>query len=189
MKGIGPAKIPDILKAREQGAFTSLEDVMARVPKSSFSKTVGEALIKAGAFDFEDPNRYAMLNKFYDLRKDKSDKVPRYNPEQYGDQAMIAFEKEILGVPITKLPWWDTLNDGATIRDVIFKIKGRKEHMQKNGKLMLFCTGTYEGTDIECVIFASVYAKAAGILQNKTVHLSGKKEGAKLIVNNVKPVI
>jgi len=50
IKGVGEAAIRDIVRARkEKGEFATFEELIARIPKGSFNKRIGEALIKAGA--------------------------------------------------------------------------------------------------------------------------------------------
>ncbi len=52
IKGIGEKTIEGIIASRgEGGAFRSLPDLLLRVDLKTVNKTVGEALIKAGAFD------------------------------------------------------------------------------------------------------------------------------------------
>ncbi len=53
IKGVGESAIEAILEAREKGPFTSLFDFCSRVDSRRVNKKVMEALVKAGAFDFE----------------------------------------------------------------------------------------------------------------------------------------
>lgn len=65
IKGVGAAAIPEIMARRP---YLSVEDAIIRIPKKAFNKRVGEALIKSGAFDFENTNRYELLNEFNKVR-------------------------------------------------------------------------------------------------------------------------
>lgn len=51
VKGVGTAAVEEILRAREESLFTSVEDFARRVSTSKVNRRAWEALIKAGAFD------------------------------------------------------------------------------------------------------------------------------------------
>ncbi|MDR0955970.1 MAG: hypothetical protein LBM73_02485, partial [Candidatus Nomurabacteria bacterium] len=51
VKGVGGAVIDEILRARSNGAFTSIEDFARRVSSRIVNKRVWESLIMSGAFD------------------------------------------------------------------------------------------------------------------------------------------
>lgn len=51
IKGIGAASVSEIIKARKDGAFTSLFDFTSRVSQGAVSRRALESLITAGAFD------------------------------------------------------------------------------------------------------------------------------------------
>jgi DNA polymerase-3 subunit alpha len=53
IKGVGEGAIESILEARKTGPFTSLFDFCARIDSRRVNKKVIEALVRAGAFDFE----------------------------------------------------------------------------------------------------------------------------------------
>jgi len=57
IKGVGAAAIEAIVEARAQGPFLSLLDFCSRVDGRRVNKRVVEALVKAGAFDFEEKPR------------------------------------------------------------------------------------------------------------------------------------
>src|SRR5256885_4338804 len=57
IKGVGEGAIAAILEARAAGAFKDLFDFAERVDSRRVNKKVLEALVKAGAFDFEKRNR------------------------------------------------------------------------------------------------------------------------------------
>ena len=62
VKGTGQAAIEIILQARRQdGPFTSLFDFCSRLDLRKVNRRVIESLIRAGAFDQLEPNRYALL--------------------------------------------------------------------------------------------------------------------------------
>lgn len=51
VKGIGVAAVEEILRARADGKFVSIEDFARRVSSSKFNKKAWESLIKSGGFD------------------------------------------------------------------------------------------------------------------------------------------
>jgi DNA polymerase-3 subunit alpha len=52
VKNVGEGAVDEILRAREAGAFLSLEDFCKRVDTKTANRKVVESLIKTGAFDF-----------------------------------------------------------------------------------------------------------------------------------------
>ena len=51
VKGVGVGAVEEVLRAREDGPFTSVEDFAKRVSTSKFNRKAWESLIKSGAFD------------------------------------------------------------------------------------------------------------------------------------------
>ncbi|HEU5122403.1 MAG TPA: DNA polymerase III subunit alpha, partial [Candidatus Saccharimonadales bacterium] len=51
IKGVGVGAVEEVLRAREDGKFTSVEDFAKRVSTSKFNKKAWESLIKSGGFD------------------------------------------------------------------------------------------------------------------------------------------
>ena len=51
VKGVGVGAVEEVLRAREDGPFTSVEDLARRVSTSKFNRKAWESLIKSGAFD------------------------------------------------------------------------------------------------------------------------------------------
>lgn len=188
VKGCGASSIPGIIEEREKnGPYKSLADANERLPKSIFKKNVAEALIKCGAFDFEDENRYALLNKFMDLRKDK--KSTRYNEDDFNDSVIIDMEESTLGIAITKKPWWSTVNEDEKITNEPAVLISRTERADKRGRLMGFYTLSIHDCKIEALVFASTYARCCGIMESTYFLVSGKKDSkGKLIVNSAVPV-
>ena len=52
VKGVGVGAVEEVLRAREDGPFTSVEDFAKRVSTSKFNRKAWESLIKSGAFDY-----------------------------------------------------------------------------------------------------------------------------------------
>ncbi len=51
VKGVGVGAVEEVLRAREDGPFTSVEDFARRVSTSKFNRKAWESLVKSGAFD------------------------------------------------------------------------------------------------------------------------------------------
>lgn len=184
IKGVGDTSIPDIIK---NAPYTSLQDMIDRIPKKMFNKRVGVALIKAGALDCFNPNRYELLNEFYDLRKDKDE---RFNPSEYGKGACTFFEKEVLSCSVTYVPQWDMIADNSAANVIAF-IKKLAVRPDKSGKDMAFMTLEIDGDEVKGLMFARDYNKKRGLIrEGNKFSMNGRKDdkGA-FLVNNVMPFI
>ncbi len=51
VKGVGVGAVEEVLRAREEGKFVSVEDFAKRVSTSKFNRKAWESLVKTGAFD------------------------------------------------------------------------------------------------------------------------------------------
>lgn len=182
IKGVGLSSIPAIIEHRP---YTSLEDAMEKIGKKAFNKRVGSALIKSGAFSNIKHNRLELMNEFYDLRKDKDE---RLNNEDYGKELIMSFEMETLNCPVTYTPEWFSLEDKTDVENVKVKITKVDERKDKSGNLMAFCKGDVGGgVEIDLIVFSSIYlGNLPYIKYDQTVYLSGKKESdSKMIVKKV----
>ena len=152
IKGVGEKPIKAIIDNRP---YSSLEDFYSKVTKSNVNKTAGKALIKAGAFDslYNNPNRYELLNEFFDIRRDRDD---RYNIEDYNPIQCIALEKEVLSISLTYKEWTNDLQEGDKIK-YLFKINSIIEKTDKNGNLMAFMTLERDNVEIEMTVFSRDY--------------------------------
>ena len=202
IKGVGGSSIQDIV---DNAPYESLEDAIARIPKKSFNKRIGENLIKAGAFDFLNGNRITLLNKFYEIRKERvkidgklakdEEGNPIYlhlNPEEWSPAKCMEFEDETLGSHISCHTWWEDMKPGDR-RTFDATIKRVKEHKQKNGKLMAFVVlHDKESGDIEGCIFASKYGPLNTLFyqrENHKVRVSGKKgDRESFIIEDARPL-
>jgi DNA polymerase-3 subunit alpha len=173
VKGVGANSVPAIVENRP---YANLEEAMTKIPKKNFNKTVCKALIKAGAFDFENNNRHSMLNNFFEIKKDAAEE--RLNELAYTESACIDFEKEVLGTAITFLPWWDEVKIGTTIvvKMVMTKVT---EKTDKNGRLMGFIDGTIDGCAVRAIAFTRQYCASMDkfdMSRHEEVYLKGKKD-------------
>ena len=62
VKGVGVGAVEEVLRAREDGPFTSVEDFARRVSTSKFNRKAWESLIKSGAFDDMDDRSDLLFN-------------------------------------------------------------------------------------------------------------------------------
>lgn len=182
IKGVGLSSIPAIIEHRP---YTSLEDAMEKIGKKAFNKRVGSALIKSGAFSNIKHNRLELMNEFYDLRKDKDE---RLNNGDYGRELIMSFEMETLNCPVTYTPEWFSMEDKTEVENVKVKITKVDERKDKSGNLMAFCKGDVGGgVEIDLIVFSSIYLNNLPYIKyDETVYLSGKKESdSKMIVKKV----
>lgn len=185
VKGVGETSIPAII---ENAPYTSLEDAFNRIPKKAFNKRVATALINSGAFDFENTNRYELINKFMDLRGDKEE---RLDPEKYDEATCIALEDETLSRHITYQTWWEEVSPEETYRFNNCEVKKIREHTDKKGSLMAFMTITIDDIDVEAICFASKYKNLISIFDTRLcdkIDIVGKKtEKGDFIINDAMP--
>lgn len=183
IKGVGESSIPELIANRP---YASISDALEKVDKKFLNKRVGVSLIKAGAFDFESKNRFALLQEFYTLRKDKDEYEPA---ELYTREICMEMEKEVLGTPITYLPFWDGVVTDQTV-EIEFELKKVQEKTDRNGNLMAFVDGVCDGCSIRAVVFSKTYVRNIAYFDmnfNTKIILKGKKDdkGA-LIVSSAK---
>lgn len=188
------AKVSDasLEKILELRPFTSLQDILERIPKKNFNKAVGSNLIKSGALKEFNENRNALLNEFHTSRGDK-DWEP-LNDSETTIEEILAYEEEALDNHVTYKTWWEELEDGEQIT-IPVTLMDRKEHTQKNGKLMLFATLYHDNCEFEALIFATQYLKliAMSCQQQPQVGLqfevTGSKDGEKFKVKNINKIL
>lgn len=180
IKGVGESSIPEILANRP---YVNLQDAKDRLSTKAFNKRIATGLIKSGAFDFYNDNRYTLLNELATIRKEEAE----YIPENYTTSSCMEFEKETLGTCITYTPWWDTIPANAQVSKQL-EIKSVSIRPDKNGNNMAFLTLTNEGVEFKAVAFASIYSKSPNAFSksNKHINVQGKKDAkGQLVINKV----
>ena len=189
IKGIGESSVTGILEERKKGPFKDLADINERLPKKILRQNVMFALIKAGAFDFENENRLELLNECLDIRKDK--KTVRFDGTNWSEELCQDMEEEVLGTAITYEKWWDNVKNGQKIKEEPMTVLKIREHTDKNNKLMAFFDVMVNNCKVSAVMFASHYLNNGGtdLVVNKTFLISGKKKDDKLMVERVKPLV
>ena len=128
VKGVGVGAVEEILRAREEGEFISIEDFATRVSTSKVNRKSWESLIKAGAFDaFGDRsgllfNLDEILAFASKLQKEKlsgqtdlfgglSDELSVRSqlhlqdaPVKYSEREQLTWERELMGLYISAHP-------------------------------------------------------------------------------------
>jgi DNA polymerase-3 subunit alpha len=181
IKGVGEASVPQLIANQP---YQSLEDIMEKVEKKAFNKTVGMSLIKSGAFDFISKNRYELMNQFMTLRKDKDD---QYVEEMYDESVCMEMERDVLGTPITYKPWWNNVEPNKKLSAMAELVKV-EERPDKNGNMMGFITLKINGCQIKGLVFASKYCKIVDMFdmdRHTEIIIEGKKDDkGTLLINN-----
>lgn len=128
IKGVGVGAVEEILRAREEGKFVSVEDFAKRVSTSRFNKKAWDSLIKSGAFDkmgdrsdllfnletiqgFASRVQKAALSGQGDLFGGMSDVASVQStitlqaaPTKYTEKEHLTWERELLGLYISAHP-------------------------------------------------------------------------------------
>ena len=184
IKGVGEAAYTELVAKQP---YKDMADLLERTEKKTINKKVMTALIKAGCFDCWNENRYEVMNQFYELRKVKD--AEYYNPEDYCKQSIIDFEIDSLEIALTAKYWFDEIANGESVTFDCEVIK-LTEKYDRNGKLMAFANVVAdEGYPLELVVFAATYSRTVNYFDKadyKTITVSGKKDGKKILVNKVR---
>ena len=174
--------------------------MLERRKKSEIKGNTVVNLIKAGCFDFENPNRAELLWQF-DMSERKVTQVkndyqaPKY---EWNDNVKAEWEKEVLGLYLSIHPMekygfrpldyftdgqYDVLQGGEITDVAVVK--------DKNSNDMAFLTlDTLYGI-IKVLVFSSIWEKEE--IQNEIkpgnlVMVKGKRSGSSLLLNNIEKV-
>lgn len=126
IKNVGEAAISSILKARQGGSFTSLQDFLERVDTSRVNKKTLESLIKAGAMDTfgrRSSQLASLANKLSDVQRERRNKSSGQGSlfdgvlddskkgekellqiDEFSQGELLSFERELLGFYLTEHP-------------------------------------------------------------------------------------
>ena len=192
IQGVGNVAAEIILKNKINGAFEyeNLKDFLSKVPKNKVNKKVVTSLIKAGAFDKIEPeymgNRNKILEYYYSLINEKQELLT------WSDDILINYEKELLGFPLSKHPL-----DGFDVPPIELLPEGEiqtvgiitsvKKILDKNSNEMAFVMFENKANTFEGIIFAYIYQQYSQlIVDNSKVIIKGKKDGKKVLVNELR---
>jgi DNA polymerase-3 subunit alpha len=189
IKGVGDNALIELAKHNN---VVNLVDLLSRGDLRILDKTVVTNLIKAGCFDFENPNRYALLHDYYMTRGTKKDIIEAsiYEGKICNDTDIARMEKEVLGLYITKSPFdqyaFQSLDSFQNQLPALIggEVAAVKTVIDKNKNKMAFVTVTTQYGNTEVVVFAKTNQKYQDILQvDNMLMLKGKKDNQKLLLN------
>jgi DNA polymerase-3 subunit alpha len=128
IKGVGVGAVEEILRAREEGKFTNIEDFAKRVSTQKFNKKAWDSLIKSGGFDafgersdllfnLESIQAFAsrvqkaalsgqsdLFGSLGDAASVQSTMTMQTAPTKYTDKEKLMWERELLGLYISAHP-------------------------------------------------------------------------------------
>ncbi|WP_346608255.1 DNA polymerase III subunit alpha [Bacillus thuringiensis] len=196
IQGVGDKSVSVIIEERSKSEFTSLEDLMGRVPKRSVNAKVMKNLIFSGAFDemYPELNRLEIYQDYLVIKGETKKKLEEANELPWDDTIKANYEKDLLGIFITTHPlqkyhfrdWGEYLEgDNKTlIGGIVTKVKSFLD--KKKNKMAFVTLECYQGHR-EVVVFSSTFAKYESLLvQGNTLMISGKKQGESLLANTMK---
>lgn len=217
IKHVGEAAIENIISTRERvGEFTSFTQFIRESDGRKVNKKVLECLIKVGAFD-QFGTRASMLENLDSIRQSASQFQSEVDGQdnlfagisqastkiedtftklqEYPNQELLSFEKELLGLYLTDHPLAEslkavtkrsnknigdldhTIHNGQTFIFGGFVSKFREVRTKKTGALMAFGTLEDETGSIEFVVFPKTYQEYQHILKlNAVLLLKAKAE-------------
>ncbi|PEM30174.1 DNA polymerase III subunit alpha [Bacillus wiedmannii] len=177
--------------------FTSLEDILSRIPKRTLNAKVMKGLIFAGAFDslYPTTTRFGIYANYLQLKGESSNKIASILGDMppWNDTEKANWEKDLLGVYISCHPLqkyhfrnWQEFSEGgkALVGGIVTKVKSFLD--KKKNKMAFVSLDTYQGQR-EVVVFSSTYSKFEHLLKvDSVVMIDGKKQNESLLANSIK---
>lgn len=193
IKHVGDSAINAIKAMRP---ILNFDDFLERKEKQFLKKNVVTSLIKAGCFDFDNPNRAELLWKFLMSERTKTQIKENYQFEMldWNDNIKAQWEKEVLGMYLSTHPMekygfkpLDTFADGnsALQGGEITDIKIIKD---KNKREMAFVFLETLYGNIKTIIFASSWSDPLikqPIQIGNIIMVKGRRSGDAIILNDV----
>ncbi len=169
--------------------YTSFEEFLQMADSRALNKRTIVNLIKAGAFDYLCANRNTMICQYLESRGEDTSSIVTWSRE-----VQRAYEKEMLGISISSspldsyiIPSFETYEDGDVTTMGI--VKTIKTIMDKNSKAMAFITIESKTDTFESIFFSHIYNKyRLALAEGMIVKLRGRKDGTKLLVNELQTV-
>ncbi len=95
VKGIGEAAVSEILRARKEGPFKDIEDLLQRVDTRKVNRKALESLVKAGALDsLVNSDAPVVLRRAKAMKLIEELMDRRSSPGLFGQQSLLSSEKE-----------------------------------------------------------------------------------------------
>ncbi len=192
IKDVGDSAIKGIEHIRP---IQSFQDMLERRQTNKIKKNVITSLIKAGCFDFDNPDRSHLLWELeMSLRKPKQIK-DGYEPEklEYNDRIKAKWEREVLGVYLSSHPMekygfkpLDSFNDndtalqGGEVYDLrVFKDKN------KNEMCFAFLSTLYG--NVKVVIFSNSWNEEIKEMMRigNIVLVKGRRSGSDILLDKM----
>lgn len=181
---VGDSAIKNILSLRP---IKSFDDFMERREKKHIKQNVLVNLIKAGCFDFDNPNRGELLNQLESMKK-------KPVTIEYNDSIKAEWEKEVLGLYLSSHPLdkygfkqLNTYGDGdnCLAGGILYDLKIFND---KKGNEMAFGFIDSIYGNIKLIFFSRTWAnksikKCVDI--GTTLLVRGKKSGGDIIVDSL----
>jgi DNA polymerase-3 subunit alpha len=213
IKNVGSGAVEDILRAREEGHFNTLEDIFTRINPRVVNRKALESLVKAGALDgFSDrstllENMDSLLAFASRIQKERmagqvglfaDEMVEEMTPKIYLENATITYnkqeqlkwERDLLGLYLSEHPLktFETYLAELTMPISTLKpemdgkavvvggaIVDKREITTKKGQKMAFVRIADLQSELEVILFPSVYQQTIGIWErDKVVMIKGK---------------
>jgi DNA polymerase-3 subunit alpha len=190
IKGVGDTTLAEILSLRPIANFN---DMFNRRSKSKLKANNITALIKAGVFDFEEPDRSKVMLRFKLLSRSPKQIKDGFSPEvEPYNKAKWEFESLGLFLTAHALDNYafrpiSVFNEGADCL-VAGIVTEKRVFQDKNRREMAFVTISNQYESIKLTCFASVWNKAMDDNTEKDciVYVKGKKQGNGCLVNELK---
>jgi|LGVF01.2.fsa_nt_gb DNA polymerase-3 subunit alpha len=179
---VGPSAIKSIILSRP---IKSIEELIEATTRASLKTNVIMNLIKAGCFDFQNTNRFEVLNL-----AQRELEIPEENYPKFNDIEKGRLEKQGLGIYLTNhpldqfyyKPFYDI--EDKTVAITAGEVVDVSEIKDKNGNLMAFVTISNQYGSIKCIIFSSSWDNKMKetFMLNEFVAIKGTKSGTSLLI-------
>jgi DNA polymerase-3 subunit alpha len=193
IKHVGQSAIEGIFNMRP---IKSFDDFMERREKKNIKQNILVNLIKAGCFDFDEPDRSELLHRLDTLNRTKTQIKNNYECPKYdwNNAVKAEWEKEVLGMYLTIHPLekygfksLDEFKDGiqAIQGGEIYDIRKFKDKNQKD-MAFVFINTLYG--NVKVLVFANVWKllKVQECLEiGNIIMVKGKRSGDGIILDTV----
>lgn len=190
IKGVGDSALNELISLRP---ITGLSDMLLRRSKSKLKSNNITSLIKAGVFDFEEPDRSKVMFEFALFNRTPKQIKTEYVPE-VEDYNKAKWEWESLGLFLTAHALdnyaFRPITAFAEARECLVAgmITSKRVQYDKNHNEMAFITISNQYETIKLTIFSSIWNKdmdnATG--ENCIIYVKGTKQGSGCLVTNLK---
>ena len=191
LKNVGASALSNIYKLRP---IKSLKDLYERRTPAKIRSNVIEALIKAGTFDFENPNRAELMWDFHMMKRTPSQIKKGYICPKIDEVDVIEMEKDVFGMyfsghPCDKYAFEDYRkvknNDRCIVGGIINEVA---EIIDKNGNKMAFISLDTSFGILKVIAFTRDWMKKYNqelLIKDNAVLIHGRKSGNDVLFDSV----